>query len=121
MRNLHKNRILGRTATTRGYLFKALTTALLREGSIVTTEAKGKELRLHIEPLITRAKQGEELANRRILISQLEHKEDIAQLFVVAKANANRPGGYLRLTKLPTKRMDAARMVRVDFVEEIKA
>lgn len=121
MRHLKHHRILGRTATTRAYLFKSLVSAMLKHGSIVTTQAKGKELRLYLEPLITRAKQGNSLANRRLLMSQLEHKKDIGLLFNVAKASANRPGGYLRITNLPSKRMDGAKMVRVDFVDAVKA
>ena len=121
MKKLHHRRILGRTAAGRSYLLKGLISAILKHKSIVTTEAKGKEMRLYLEPLITKAKAGDSLANRRLLISRLGHKEEVKELLAVAKANANRPGGYLRVTRLPHKRMDAAKMVRVDFVEEIKA
>jgi len=99
---------------------QGLTGSLLEHGSIVTTEAKAKELRKHFEPLVTMAKQELTLATRRRLISSLMHKADLGALVEVAKKQAKRPGGYLRITKLPITRTDAAHMARIDIVEESK-
>lgn len=96
---------------------KGLTSSLLQHGFITTTEAKAKELRRHVEPLITRAKQDLTLANRRLLLRKLQHASDLDALLAVAKANAKRPGGYLRLTRLPAKRHDNAPVMRVDIIE----
>lgn len=117
MKHRHHNRILGRSAAHRGQLLQNLTSSLLTHGSIVTSEAKAKELRKHIEPLITRAKQELTLANRRHLLRQLGQREDIDRLVEVAQRSAKRPGGYLRLTRLPATRADNATVVRVDIVD----
>ena len=114
--NKLRHRILSRPAHHRRMLMRNLTSSLLKSRSIVTTEAKGKELRKHIEPLITSAKGELTLAKRRQLLKHLLHKEDLPALLEVAKANATRPGGYLRLTKLPITRTDAAKEVRVDIL-----
>lgn len=97
-----------------------LTSSILEHGSIVTTEAKAKELRGHLEPLITRAKQELTLANRRLLLKKLQHNQDLDRLVNVAKASSKRPGGYMRLTRLPSKRADAAPVMRVDIIDIAK-
>ncbi|MEX0650040.1 MAG: 50S ribosomal protein L17 [Candidatus Andersenbacteria bacterium] len=117
MRHKHSNRILGRTSRDRTHLLQNLTSSLLEHGSIVTTEAKAKELRKHIEPLISRAKLEMTLPNRRVLLSRLMHKTDLLRLTDIAKANSKRPGGYIRLTRLPITRTDAAREMRVDIID----
>lgn len=117
MRHKHNNRILGRNAARRGYLLRALTSALLQHQTIVTTAAKAKELRRFVEPLITTSKEQMTLARRRALISKLPSKEDLPALVRIGQANQQRPGGYLRLTRLPSKRHDAASMVRVDIID----
>lgn len=94
-----------------------LTDALLAHGSIVTTEAKGKELRTHFEPLVTAAKQDMTLARRRRLLTQLQTPASIDRLIEIAKSHAARPGGYLRLTKRNRRVGDAASTVRVDILE----
>ena len=84
----------------------------------MTTEAKAKELRKHFEPLVTEAKRELTLARRRRLQRQLLHQEDLESLLEVAKVQANRPGGYLRLTHLPRTRSDAASEMRVEIIAD---
>ena len=120
MRKKNSKRILGRTANHRLALMRNLTDALLQHGSIITTEAKGKELRGHFEPLVTAAKQDMTLARRRKLLAQLQTSSAISRLVEVAKMHANRPGGYLRITKLSRRRGDAASTVRVDILQADK-
>ena len=119
MKHRHGNRILSRTADKRRHLLQALSTALLQHQSIVTEEAKGKELKKWIEPLITEARKELTLARRRHLLRVLLYKDDLPRLTKVAKATKNRPGGYLRLTKLPVLRGDGAHAVRVEFVDAV--
>lgn len=116
MRKKNSKRILGRTSDRRDHLMKSLTSSLLEHGSIVTIEAKAKELRRHLEPIITRARGELTLANRRRLIASLMHKQDLPSLLEVAKRNEKRPGGYLRITKVPSKRTDAAKMARIEIL-----
>lgn len=118
MRKKHNNRILGRTNNHRKALLRNLTDALLKHKSIVTTQAKGKELRMFFEPLVTKAKGELTLARRRKLLETLQSKEALAELVAIAKENEDRPGGYLRLTNLPRTRSDYAKEVRVDIVSK---
>ena len=116
MKHRHGNRILGRKNTPRARLLQNLTSALLSHGKIVTTEAKGKELRRFFEPLITQARGEITLARRRLLLQRLGRREDLPVLLEVAKQFQGRPGGYTRLTRLPVTRKDAAREVTVELV-----
>lgn len=120
MRHKKNNRILGRNAGERLHLMRNLTSAILEHGFFVTSEAKAKEFRRHFEPLVTKAREELTLANRRRLLAALMHKTELNPLLDVAKKQAKRTGGYLRITKLPVTRTDAARMARVDIVEESK-
>ena len=116
MRKKVSNRILGRSADERLHLMRLLTSSLLEHGAINTSEAKAKELRRHFEPLVTRAKAELTLTNRRMLIAKLADKAELPQLLAVAKKNKKRPGGYLRITKLPVIRSDAAHMAHVEIL-----
>lgn len=117
MKHKHGNRILGRTAPVRKQLLINLSRSLLERGSIVTTEAKGKELRKFFEPLMTKARRKETLAGYRRMLSVLQSKKHVELLTEAAAKTGKRPGGYLRLTKLPISRNDSAKEVRVDFVD----
>lgn len=118
MKHKHGNRILGRRAHHRTALLKNLSSELLLHGSIVTSTAKGKELKRWLEPLVTAAKGESTLSRRRYLRQRVQASVDVTRLLAVAKASENRPGGYLRLTKLPIQRSDAAARVRVDIIDE---
>lgn len=117
MKKKHKGRILGREAAPRAALMRGLMSALLTHGSIITTEAKAKHLRLVCEPLVTLAKRGADVATRRQLVAALGNKKDAANMLAAGKAAQSRRGGYLRLTRLPKLRGDASRMMRVDLVD----
>lgn len=116
MKHRHRNRILSRTAHHRQALLKNLSSSLIKHGSIVTTEAKGKELRRYFEPLVTLARQELTLPRRRQLQRALLHERDLLGLLDIAQTQTGRPGGYLRLTKLPKGRHDSAAQVRLDIV-----
>lgn len=116
MKHRHGNRILGRVAADRHQLLQNLSSSLLEHGSIVTTKAKGKELRGFLEPLITEAKKEMTIHRRRSLLSKLIQTADFDRLLKAAEVNKTRPGGYLRLTAVPSNRSDAAEMVKVDIL-----
>lgn len=117
MKHRHSNRILGRVSADRNALLRNLARDLLQHGSIVTTHAKASELRKFVEPLITEARKETTLARRRLLLKKMHLRDDVAQLLEVAKTQAKRPGGYLRLTKLISHRHDAAPQTRVELVK----
>lgn len=116
MKHKHKNRILGRVATDRRALLSNLASALLRHGSIETSEAKAKELRGFLEPLITKAKQKTTLHIHRQLLRILPTKEDVTRLFETAKEQQKRSGGYVRLTRLPRTRKDASAQAKIEIL-----
>ena len=116
MKHRHGNRILSRTAEQRKHLLQNLASALFTHGSIVTSEAKAKELRRFVEPLITDAKKELTVHRRRELLRKLGSPSDLTGLQKAAQQNSTRPGGYLRLTKLPVRRSDSAHEVRIDIL-----
>lgn len=116
MRHRKQKSTLGREADQRRALIRGLADTFVIHGSIVTTRAKAKALRLFVEPLITKSKK-KTLTARRMLQRQLY--TDIAinkMLDEVGPAYATRPGGYTRTTKLGVRGGDAADMVKIELV-----
>lgn len=118
MKHRKKSRILGRERSQRLSLWRGLTHDLLVHRSLVTTGARAKELRRYFEPLVTQAKRGLTLETRRQLRRAVREAGDVQLLEAVAKNQGSRPGGYLRLTRLPARPADNARMIRVKIIEE---
>ncbi len=117
MRHRVRGRKLNRTASHRLATFRALATAIIREKKIRTTVAKAKELRIFVEPILTRAKV-DTVANRRHIARFIQDKEVLKELFseVIPKIG-DRPGGYTRVVKLGRRRGDAAEMAIIEFVD----
>ncbi len=117
MRHRVRGRKLNRTASHRLATFRALATAIIREKKIRTTVAKAKELRIFVEPIVTRAKV-DTVANRRHIARFIQDKEVLKELFseVIPKIG-DRPGGYTRVVKLGRRRGDAAEMAIIEFVD----
>ncbi|SMO93488.1 50S ribosomal protein L17 [Fodinibius sediminis] len=117
MRHLVKGRKLGRTPSHRKATLNALSVALLREHRIVTTEAKAKELRTYVEPIITKAKE-DTTHNRRQVFSKLQNKKVVSHLFnEVAQKAMDRPGGYTRVIKVGNRPGDGAKMAVIELVD----
>lgn len=116
MRHRHSNPTLSRTAAARTRLARVLARSLISKGSVHTTHAKARFLRSFIEPLVTKAKAGD-LSSRRWVTSALADREAAAALLRRAEQYRSRPGGYTRLTRLPTRRRgDASPLVQIEFV-----
>lgn len=116
MRHHDRNRKFGRTANARVGLMRSLAVALIDQEKITTTEARAKELRPYIERLVTKGRGGD-LAGRRLLQTRLGGNDAAAKkLTEIAARYADRPGGYTRITKLPNRDGDAARMAVIEFV-----
>jgi large subunit ribosomal protein L17 len=117
MRHGDKIKNLSRTASHRAALLSNLTAQLIQHKRIVTTLAKAKSLRVYAEPIITRSKT-DNMHNRRIVFSYLQDKEAIKELFgVIGDKVADRPGGYLRIIKLPRRMGDASDMAMIELVD----
>jgi large subunit ribosomal protein L17 len=117
MRHHEKFRTLGREKGQRTALIKSLLRSLIIHEGITTTEAKAKELRKFIEPMVTKARANT-LAGRRIIISDLGDAKAAKKLIeVISPAYKTRAGGYTRVIKLPLRKSDGARMAHIQFVK----
>jgi len=119
MRHRKKGRKFTRSKNQEKALLNSLASALIIKEKIITTEAKAKGVRPFIEKLITRAKK-DNLANRRFLAKNFS-KEVIKKLFKeLGLRYKNRPGGYIRITKINSRKEDAAKMAVLELIKEIK-
>ncbi|WP_430599461.1 50S ribosomal protein L17 [Enterococcus sp. DIV0179] len=123
-------RKLGRTSSQRKAMLRDLTTDLLINERIVTTEARAKEVRSTAEKMITLGKRGDLHARRQAatfvrkeVASVREENEDIViesalqKLFNdIAPRYAERQGGYTRILKTEPRRGDGAPMVILELV-----
>ncbi|WP_366923234.1 50S ribosomal protein L17 [Metallumcola ferriviriculae] len=109
-------RKLGRTSSHRKAMLRNITTALLREEAIQTTEQKAKELKRVAEKMITLGKRGN-LHARRQALGYLKDEDVVTKLFTdIAKRYEERQGGYTRIIKMGNRRGDGALMVKVELV-----
>lgn len=116
MRHKKKKATLGREKAQRGALMRNLAESLILNGSIKTTKAKARALRVFVEPLITKAKKND-LTTRRNLLKVLYTTEAVNKLLNdVAPNYLQRAGGYTRITKLGARANDAAEMAKIELV-----
>lgn len=123
-------RKLGRTSSQRKAMLRDLTTDLIINEKIVTTEARAKEVRSTAEKMITLGKRGDLHARRQAasfvrneIADVREENEEIVvetalqKLFSdIAPRYAERNGGYTRILKTEPRRGDAAQMVILELV-----
>lgn len=116
MRHNKTGRKLGRKTAHRKALMSNLASALITNKRIKTTDAKAKELRKYIEPLITFAKKGD-LHSRRQVLKKIRHKSIVRELFDnIGPTFSNRNGGYTRIIKLGFRDNDCAPISMIEFV-----
>ncbi|WPQ67708.1 50S ribosomal protein L17 [Weissella paramesenteroides] len=125
-------RKLGRASAQRKALLRDLTTDLLINGRITTTEARAKEVRRTADKMITLGKHGDLSSRRkaaaflRNVIADVKTTDDnkvqvetaLQHLFNdVAPRFEGRAGGYTRILKTTQRRGDAAPMVILELVD----
>ena len=116
MRHNKTGRKLGRKTAHRKALMSNLASALITHKKIKTTDAKAKELRMYIEPLVTFAKKGD-LHSRRQVLKKIRHKSIVRELFDnIGPTFSNRNGGYTRIIKLGFRDNDCAPISMIEFV-----
>ena len=119
MRHNKIGRKLGRKTAHRKALMSNLASALITHKRIKTTDAKAKELRMYIEPLVTYAKKGD-LHSRRQVLKKIRHKSIVRELFEnIGPTFSNRNGGYTRIIKLGFRDNDCAPISMIEFVDMI--
>ena len=120
MRHQKKGRKLNRNSSHRKALFSNLASSLVLHKKIITTEAKGKELRKYIERLVTYAKRGD-LHGRRLIQKKIAGKRSklVANILIhdIAPVFSNRNGGYTRMIKLNNRKNDNASVSIIEFVD----
>ena len=125
-------RKLGRTSSQRKAMLRDLTTDLIINEAIVTTEARAKVIRKSVEKMITLGKRGDLHARRQAaafvrneVASQNFDEETgkysettaLQKLFSeLAPRYAERNGGYTRILKTEPRRGDAAPMAIIELV-----
>ncbi|MBT0897559.1 50S ribosomal protein L17 [Streptococcus infantarius subsp. infantarius] len=125
-------RKLGRTSSQRKAMLRDLTTDLLINESIVTTEARAKEIRKTVEKIITLGKRGDLHARRQAAAfvrneiasenfdeatEKYSSQTALQKLFdEIAPRYAERNGGYTRILKTEPRRGDAAPMAIIELV-----
>lgn len=108
---------LGRTTAHRRAMFRNMLASLVEHGRIRTTLAKAKALRPVAEKVITRSREDSVHARQRVR-RWLPNRDHVKKLFdEIGPRFADRPGGYLRITKLGPRRGDAAELAVIEFVD----
>lgn len=106
---------LGKAADQRKALMRSLTTELIRNGRIKTTETRAKAIRAEAERMVTLAKDGS-LSARRRAMGYLFDKQLVHALFEKAPERyADRKGGYTRIVRTVSRRGDNARMAIIEL------
>ena len=119
MRHKKSGRKLSRKTAHRKALMSNLAVALITHKKIKTTDAKAKELRTYVEPLITFAKRGDLHARRQVL-KKIRHKNVVRELFDnIGPSFSDRNGGYTRITKLGFRDNDCAPVSIIEFVDMV--
>ena len=117
MRHRYIGSRLNRPPALRLRLLRSLMGALIRYERVTTTEARAKELRRHVERLITTARRGD-LHSRRLALATLPDPPAVSKLFqVVAPRYKERPGGYTRLTRVGLRKGDGALLVQIELLD----
>lgn len=111
-------RKLGRDTGHRNMMLRSMTTDLLQHGSIITTEAKAKELERSVAKMITLAKRGsDDLHARRQAAAYMTSADVVKELFdSIGPKYADRNGGYTRIYKLGPRRGDGAPQAKIELV-----
>ena len=117
MRHHNKGRKLGVNPSHRKAMLRNLAANLIEHKRIKTTDARAKELRTFIEPLITKAKKGD-LNSIRMIAKKIRHKNILDILLNdIAPVYDNRNGGYTRIIKLGFRDNDRASVSLIEFVD----
>lgn len=106
-----------RKSGPRKALLRGLMVSLVEHGRIKTTVARAKEVRRHIERVVTLGKKGD-LNSTRLVISRLANQDMGLDLVKnIAPRFKDRNGGYTRVIKIGRRPGDTAEMAFLEFVD----
>ena len=110
-------RKLGRETRQRRSILAGLTKTVIMEGSVVTTEARAKEVRKFVDKMITYGKRGTLVSRRKALAFLHNDNEVVSKVFnELAPKYQDRNGGYTRIIKITERVGDDALQVRLELV-----
>ena len=111
-------RKLGRESRKRRSILAGLTKTVILNESVVTTEARAKEVRKFVDKMITYGKRGTLVSRRKALAFVHNDNEVVSKVFNdLAKRYATRNGGYTRIIKLNERVGDDALEVKLELVK----
>ena len=112
---------LGRNASARKALFRNMLSSLFEHGSLITTEAKAKEIKRRADILIGMARDPS-LHHRRMAAGELFGSGAVQALFDRwGKAFPDRISGFTRSVKLWRRHGDGAPMALIEIIGSAKA
>lgn len=123
MEHRKKGRKLKRTASHKKAMMANMSSSLIKARRINTTVAKAKELKLYIEPLVTKAKNAlsdptKSVHLRRMARRFLRDDAAVTQLFNdIAPMVGDRSGGYTRVVKSGFRKGDGGETAIIEFVD----
>ncbi len=116
MRHNKETLKLGRTAEHRRALFRNLLSSLFLHGSLITTDAKAKELKRRADRLIGWAREGT-LGARRLAAAELFGAKPLKVLFDHwGPQFRERSSGFTRLVKVGRRPGDGASQTLVELI-----
>ena len=102
-------RKLGRETRQRRSILAGLSKTVILEGSVITTEARAKEVRKFVEKAITYGKRGT-LVSRRKALAFFHNDNEVVSKY------QERNGGYTRIIKIKERIGDDALQVKLELV-----
>ena len=119
MRHRVKAKALKRDIDHKKALIKNLSSSLVEHETVTTTLAKAKFIRPYFEKLITRAKRGSDFNNVKYMKARLSSNEIVKKILTeLGPRFKNRAGGYLRITRIGSRKGDSAPMARIELTEK---
>ncbi len=111
-------RKLGRESRIRRSILAGITKDVIMNESVVTTEARAKEVRKFVDKMVTYGKDGSLVARRKALAFLHNDKRVVDKVFnELAPRYKERNGGYTRIIKLKERIGDDALTVRLELVD----
>ena len=110
-------RKLSRESRQRRSILANITKDVIMNESVVTTEARAKEVRKFVDKMITYGKKGTLVSRRKALAFLYNDTEVVNKVFnELAKRYETRNGGYTRIIKLKERIGDDSLQVKLELV-----